>query len=459
MSFALDATFVRRMSDASKEFDVDTVRLDGALDTGVLQRPRAELSWQGRTGALTAVIEQRVVLGSAPHADVVVSDSAVSKLHCELDPRLDGLWVRDLGSRNGTHVRDVRVVEARVPDGATLRVGSTVVTVRYSPEPTSVDLWRDTTFGPLVGHSPSMREFFARLARVAKTDATVLIHGETGSGKELVATAIHEASPRAQGPLVVVDCGSLPENLLEAELFGHGRGAFTGASSAREGAIEAAHGGTVFLDEIGEVPLSLQPKLLRVLESRSVRRLGENHYRKVDVRFLSATHRDLRRMVNAGAFREDLYFRLAVVPVSVPPLRERVEDIPLLAQHFLPKGVPLSSVLDADTLRELLARPWPGNVRELRNFVDRAVALGAKEALSLSEDALFGAAAPTASAPAVKLDVPFKSLRDEWLMYLERAYILGLLERHGGNVSATAQAAGLTRAYVHRLLRKFDIER
>ncbi|MBL8684222.1 MAG: sigma 54-dependent Fis family transcriptional regulator [Myxococcales bacterium] len=447
------------MTDSSKDFDVDTVRLNSPFDSAVLRRPRAELTWQSKAGQQSATIEHRMVLGSAPHAEVVVTDNAVSKLHCELEPKLDGLWVRDLGSRNGTYVRDVRIVEARVPDGATLRVGSTVVTVRYAPEPTAVDLWGDVRFGPLVGHSPVMREFFARLARVAKSDATVLIHGETGSGKELVATAVHETSSRASGPLVVVDCGSLPENLLEAELFGHARGAFTGATGAREGAIEAAHGGTVFLDEIGEIPLVLQPKLLRVLESRSVRRLGENHYRKVDVRFVCATHRDLRRMVNAGSFREDLYFRLAVVPVTVPSLRERVEDIPVLAQHFLPEKVPLASVIDGETMQELLARPWPGNVRELRNFVDRAVALGAKEALSLSEDALPRPSTVSSSMPTVKLDVPFKTLRDEWLVYLERAYVLGLLERHGGNVTATAQAAGLTRAYVHRLLRKYDVDR
>ena len=252
----------------------------------------------------------------------MIEDATVSRLHAELDPRRDGLWVRDLGSRNGTFVNGVRVVSARVPDGGRVQLGAASITLLPSPTSVSVELWPDTRFGPLVGKSVAMRELFATLARVAAVDATVLVSGETGTGKELVAEAVHGASPRAGGPFVVVDCAALPDQLLQSELFGHARGAFTGAETARAGAIESANGGTVFLDEIGELPLAMQPALLRVLESRTVRRLGETAHRKVDVRFVSATHRDLRAMVTAGAFREDLYFRhRASLPLVVPPLR------------------------------------------------------------------------------------------------------------------------------------------
>ena len=304
-----------------------------------------------------------------------------------------------------------------------------------------------------------MRELFARLHRVARTESTVLIEGETGTGKELVARAIHEASSRADGPYVVVDCGALPENLLEAELFGHTKGAFTGAATARAGAIEAADGGTVFMDEIGEMPLPMQPKLLRAIESRMVRRLGETSYRQVDVRIVSATHRDLPSMVNSGAFREDLYFRLAVVPVAIPPLRARTEDIPLLAESFLPDGS--QGGLGPELMRELNGRPWLGNVRELRNFVHRAVALGAKEALAMGRPSTQPAPSkPTNGAEVqapVSIDEPFKDVRDRLLDNLEREYMRGMLERHNRDTSAIAQAAGLDRSYIYRLIHQHAV--
>jgi transcriptional regulator with GAF, ATPase, and Fis domain len=299
-----------------------------------------------------------------------------------------------------------------------------------------------------------MRELFARLGRMAASEATVLIQGETGTGKELVARALHEASPRAAGPFVIVDCGALPESLLDAELFGHSRGAFTGAAGARAGAFEAADGGTLFLDEIGELPLPLQPKLLRVLEARTIRRLGENEVRPVNVRFLSATHQDLRTMVNAGAFREDLYFRLAVLPVTVPPLRERAGDVALLARSFLPAAA--QGLLTPALVAEIEARPWLGNVRELRNFVDRLTALGERDALASTP-----AAGPTSAnrplLPADWLTLPLRDLRERCTNQMEQEYVRALLDRHGRNVSAAAQAAGVDRTYLHRLLRKYGI--
>jgi len=417
------------------------------------ERVAPQLAWTDSAGAHVAVLEGRATIGSAPGVDVLVVDPAVSKLHAELELRDDGVWVRDLGSTNGTFVDRVRIASACVPPGGVMRVGRTVVSVAYGPKPTRIALWPSARFGPLLGQSSKMRELFARLAKISAMDATVSIHGETGTGKELVAEAIHQASPRKDGPFVIVDCASLPENLLEAELFGHARGAFTGAIAARAGAIEIADSGTVFLDEIGELPIAMQPKLLRVIESRTVRRLGETTPRKVDVRFVSATHRDLRTMVNVGAFREDLYFRLAVLLVDIPPLRARSEDIPLLIEHFLTDT--RDEGLAAELVREASSRPWLGNVRELRNFVDRARALGANEAIASVRDV-----APNPSTmnfPTIPVDRPFKEIREQWLDHLEREYLRVLLERHAHNLPAVAQAAGLDRTYVYRLVKKHDL--
>ncbi|MFO0630926.1 MAG: sigma-54-dependent Fis family transcriptional regulator [Polyangiales bacterium] len=313
----------------------------GFTRTAVYREP--QIRWHDATGSHSALIRGRTMLGSAENCTHVVHDPLVSRLHVALDVADDGIWVRDLGSRNGTYVAGVRVREACVPDGGAVRIGNTDVRVHYDQNEAVLDLWPTEQFGPMWGRSVVMRELFARLARVAGNESTVLIQGETGTGKELVARAIHQFSRRRDGPLVVVDCGALAENLLEAELFGHARGAFTGAAHERPGAIEAAHGGTVFLDEIGEMPLAMQPKLLRALESRSVRRVGETRYRDVDVRFVAATHRDLAEMVNAGTFREDLFFRLPVLPVTLLlPLRQRTDDIPLLVSRMLPRGAPRS---------------------------------------------------------------------------------------------------------------------
>jgi DNA-binding NtrC family response regulator len=406
------------------------------------------------------VLEGTAIVGSGEGAAIrIEGDRLVSRVHAELEVRDDGVWVRDLGSTNGTFIDRVRIVQARIPTDGSVTVGGTKLEVRVGSEKRQV--WPMDHFGPLLGSSATMRAMFHKLSRVAPADAPVLILGETGSGKELVARAIHDASPRSKRPFVVVDCGALPANLLESELFGHARGAFTGAVTTHVGAVEVAAGGTIFLDEIGELPIDMQPKLLRALESRTFRRLGETEHRPIAARFVAATHRDLPSMVNAGSFREDLLFRLNVLPIVVPPLRERRDDIGLIVEALVrARGAPPLEV----PLEELASRPWPGNVRELRSFVERAITLGTGEALAMTTPGKAPAAAADGGAagtgfPPVDVAVPFKDVRDRWIDHLERAYVTRALEVHGGNVTAVAESAGLARSYVHRLIRKHDLDR
>jgi two-component system response regulator GlrR len=420
-----------------------------------LLRCSPRLSWQDLRGSHDRIIDRTLVLGKVEHVDLTVADRAVSRLHAELDPRDTGLWVRDLGSRNGTFINGVRVTSGCIPEGGTLKVGGTELQVRYASDPQEVELWPGPEFGAMIGPSVVMRELFARLARIARSSSPVLITGETGTGKELAAQAVHDHSDRAGGPFVTVDCGALPETLLESELFGHDKGAFTGAASARAGAIEAAQGGTVFLDEIGELPLQLQPKLLRVIEARTIRRLGENHHRPVDVRFIAATHRDLKVMVSQGGFREDLYFRLAVLPVWIPPLREHRQDIPALLARLLPAESGLE--VTPNLLRELTDRPWLGNVRELRNALERMTVLGPLDGQPGPE-----ASPPTGTGapfdiPAEWAPLPYKAFRDRSYEALERAYLRSLLARHDYKISAAAEAAQIHRTYLHRLIRRYGL--
>ncbi len=312
-----------------------------------------------------------------------------------------------------------------------------------------------------------MRATFAAIARAAATASSVLVTGETGTGKELVARALHEASVRNGGPFVIVDCAALPEHLLDAELFGHTRGAFTGAVAARAGAFEAANGGTLFLDEIGELPLAMQPKLLRALEARTERRLGETDHRPVDVRIVSATHRNLGRMAACGAFREDLFFCLSVLPLRLPALRERAIDIPVLLDGFLAGGV-RSHFSDAQ-LAHICELPWLGNVRGLRNFAERAVAFGASAALAMVDlDASPQHTAPPraprgspGAPPAVAQTDPstelFSAFRERWIDHGEAMYLRKLLALHAGNVALAARAAGVARAHLYRLIKKHSL--
>ncbi|TMQ02228.1 MAG: FHA domain-containing protein [Deltaproteobacteria bacterium] len=398
-------------------------------------------------GATFSSTGPRCSIGSHPSNDLVIDDPTVSRFHSEIAIEDRGVEVRDLDSQNGTNLDGVWVTSAFVREGSLLALGHTVLSFGLTASTFPALLSDATRFGSLIGESPAMRATFALLERAAASHATVLLEGETGTGKEEAALSIHAASPRAAGPFVVVDCGAMPAALLESELFGHEKGAFTGAATQRTGAFEAAGGGTVFLDEIGELPLELQPKLLRVLERREIRRLGSNAYRPADVRVIAATHRDLRAGVNGETFRADLYYRLAVLRVALPPLRARPDDISALARHLVEQiGAPPAAaarLLEPEFLASLARSAWPGNVRELRNHLERC-AVFEQPALP---DPIAEPRAPT----RVDIRVPYGVARARLLAEFERAYADELLRAHDGNLSAAARAGGLDRVHLWRL--------
>jgi DNA-binding NtrC family response regulator len=436
------------------EQSVATVRQ--LIDTVAI--PRLALTVEREGGKLTSrtVIYDGDLCRIGTHSsnDLVLSDPAVSRFHCRL-MREEGAWrVRDWGSLNGTKLESVRIRDADLPADATLSLGDSIVRVRAVAPQEQVVVPMIPAFGSLAGTSVSMRKLFALLEKVAASDINVLIEGESGTGKELVANEIVQRSSRADKAFIVVDCGAISPNLVESELFGHVRGSFTGADRDRMGAFEAADGGTVFLDEIGELPLELQPKLLRALEAREIRRVGETRPRKVNVRVVSATNRDLEREVNRARFREDLYFRLSVINVRVPPLRERLEDLLILIRVFLTAlgTSDQERLFSPSVLAEMTKHDWPGNVRELRNYVERTVVLQ-KASPTMRRSA---PSSNNMSAP-VDIGIPFKIAKDAAVDTFERAYLGALLESAGGNMSKAARTAGMDRMYLHRLVQKHGL--
>ena len=417
-------------------------------------------------GAEIPVEGDRTSIGGAEDNAIVLSDPTVSRHHAEVVSGPEGVLVRDLGSKNGTFVGDSRVKEAYLTPGARLRCGQTTLAFEVATDRVVVLPGRQERFGELYGRSTAMRQVFAVLERVAATEMTIVLRGETGTGKELAARALHEASPRASGPLVVLDCAALDRELVSAQLFGHEAGAYTGAVGARPGAFEQAHGGTLVLDEVGELPPELQPKLLRVLERREVQRLGAARATRVDVRLVAATHRDLAAMVTAGTFRQDLFYRLAQVTVALPPLRERAEDIAPLAEELAsrvrsPGG---SRRFSRAALERLAAWPFPGNVRELRNLVERALALSAGPEVTREElEGLLDPAAavvivPAASAAAPHIDVePVGEIGPESLANAERGVIERALTKFEGNRTKTAAALGISETTLREKIRRYAI--
>jgi transcriptional regulator with GAF, ATPase, and Fis domain len=412
-----------------------------------------------------------VRIGSRSGNDIALADTTVSRRHAEVVRVSDGVLLRDLGSTNGTFVGPVKVREVYLSPDTRFRVGQTELVFAPADEVIDVLPSEEPFFENMVGGSLAMRELFGLLARVAPTELTCMVTGETGTGKELVSRAVHNRSKRAKKPFVVFDCGAVSESLVESELFGHERGAFTGAVASRPGVFEMAQGGTVFLDEIGELPLELQPKLLRVLEQREVRRVGSGQTRQVDVRVVCATNRNLRDEVQEGRFREDLYYRLAVVELRLPPLRQRFEDIPLLVDHILRHCAHNSGVKDlsGEVVELFEAYHWPGNVRELRNVVERAlpfcdagrITLGTlPEALRVASRSAADASSASVELgvdPGAMHELPFKDAKDKIIDAFERQYLVDLIERHDGNISRAARAADMDRKSISRLLKKHDI--
>jgi len=399
-----------------------------------------------------SVTGDAIGIGSSADNALALADPAVSRYHLELRRGPDGIAVLDLGSSNGTWLGNARIERALVPPGTRLRIGDTELAVDDGGQSVAPPAAETPAIPELVGDSEAIREVSRLVHKLARVDSSVLIHGETGSGKEVVARALHAASPRRDHELVVVDCGSLPATLISSILFGHEKGSFTGADQRRTGAFERAHGGTILLDEIGELPLEVQPALLGVLERRQFTRVGGAQSITTDVRVLAATHRDLRAEVNAGRFRADLYYRLAVAKIVIPPLRERLEDLEPLARHFAARLTgreelgPLAGMLHA-----LRAHAWTGNVRELRNVVEAAVVMGEVD---------LGDGTPRPVVPATTTDQPIATYRDARAAAVHRfeaEYLRELVERSGGNASEAARIARMDRPYLLTLLRKHGL--
>jgi len=421
----------------------------------VLQKSKLVVQRGPDRGLSYTIDRSAVVVGTDSTCDVRLRDSAVSRRQFEVRITPDGHVLRDLGSTNGTVVEGMRVGEIYLRRGARIVVGRTMLKFTPLHDSVQLPLSQRESFGEALGRSAAMRQVFAVLERVAPTDTTVLIEGETGTGKEVVARALHGHSPRAKGPFVVIDCGSIPTSLVESELFGHERGSFTGATDARSGAFEEASGGTLLLDEVGELPADVQPKLLRALETHQIKRVGSNRSAPLDLRIVAATNRALDDEVRAGRFREDLYYRLAVVRVRVPPLRERRDDIALLAKALARRVRPSddpASWLDEGVLAMLSGHDWPGNVRELRNVIERLSAL--PEAGDLFLEGPPGAAS---SSPVGVHGLAYHDAKTRVLEAFERSYLAAQLAREGGVVSKAADRAGIPRQTFHRLIRKHGL--
>ena len=417
---------------------------------------------RGRAYRLDASLPVRALIGTSPACEIRVGDREVSRRHAALERVGSSLRITDLGSTNGTWVDRVKVIEADLQGGEMLRVGATMFRVDLEdgdgaaaepPLPSAI------SFGRVVGASREMRRLYPLCERLAQTNVPVVIEGETGTGKEALAESLHEMGPRAQGPFVVFDCTAVPPSLVESELFGHERGAFTGALQTRKGVFEQAQGGTLLIDEVGDLDPSLQPKLLRAIERFEIRRIGGDKWIRVDVRVLAATRRDLDKEVQAGRFRDDLFHRLAVARIELPPLRHRLGDVTALAMHFWREMGGDPHAIPRDLLQKWEDYAWPGNIRELRNTIARQLALG--DLAASQQDRMPASIPPPPGAPGasggdaidrfVDMDVPYPQARDRILEEFEARYVARVLARHGGDVARAAAASGIGRRYFQKL--------
>lgn len=420
-------------------------------------RSRPRLTWSDAAGAHQLDLRDRRTVGSAVHCELVIADRAVSRVHCELAAEVDGLWLRDLGSRNGSYVNGVKVTEARIPSGSTIRLGTTDISVSYDAPSPPEELWAEPTFAGLIGYSAPMREVFAQVAELAKTDTSIIVEGEPGTGKKAIARALHDQSDRAGQPFVVVECAALPEPARAVDRL--------------EELLSSAEGGTLLIDEPSELPLTLQRELTPPLDAKAFR-------------VIVTTNTDLRRLLNQGAFRESLYFRLAGATVRVPPLRDRMGDFVPLLEHFLGDH---EDIVTPQLLADLERLPWTGNVRELRVYaermksgeIDRAAAAAAVEASEWEGRRVpFEQEYGTMEAPALIQPPPqlpagesaalppgvepwftigFKEFREKWIDMGEREYLRRLMVRTNRSSGAAAREAGLERTYLYRLLKKHGV--
>ncbi len=450
---------------------VDERPADAASETRSLHRARAltfqrfrfEVVTGSDQGAVQIAQGPEFSIGTAEGNHLVLTDRTVSRHHCVITYTANGFLLRDLGSTNGTFLGGHRIEAAYLKPGSIVGIGKTTCRFEGLNEVVTEALSDEAQYGRLLGESAAMRRIFALLPKIAASESTVLLEGETGTGKGLLAEAIHLNSPRAAAPFVVIDCSAIPSSLVEAELFGHAKGAFTGALNARLGVFETANGGTVFLDEIGELPLDMQPKLLRAIEDRTIRRVGASAPTHLNVRVVAATNRDLRHEVNRGTFRSDLYYRLNIVRLRLPPLRERREDIPVLAEHFYRHFTGNSEAKPpAEWLAALLRQDWPGNVRELRSAVERAVLMEDPELLK--EGAPFGGPPVSMSLPhaperPVEFDpaISFREAKERAVAVWERAYLESLLKTSGANLSKAARLAHMNRNHLRDLLKAHGV--
>jgi len=443
------------MKNKSPSSSLPVTRIISQADqSGVLRLQKGQLEViegpdKGKTKDLSPTA---LIVGTSAECDLILTDGAVSRKHFELVPEENGFLLRDLGSKNGTFSGTLRLRQATLVGSEEIRLGLTRIRLNLQDSHVDFPLSGKTAFGNLMGRSVAMRQVFAVLERAAGSDAVVLLEGESGTGKDLAAEAIHATSARAEKPFVVVDCGAMSPNLVGSELFGHHKGAFTGADQDRPGAFESGNGGTVFLDEIGELDRPLQQQLLHVLEKREVKRLGENQYRPVDIRLVAATNRDLSADVQDGRFREDLFFRLGVVRLRMPPLRDRQEDIAMMARNFVqklrPELDPLE-IISESVLAMFMNHNWPGNVRELRNVVERLLLFPENPLAAIPQTQV----KPQDSTQSI-MSLPFHEARDRWNEQFEKVYLTTVLDGCGGVVVRAAERAGIPRQTFHRLLTK-----
>ncbi|MGE5173765.1 MAG: sigma 54-interacting transcriptional regulator [Betaproteobacteria bacterium] len=418
----------------------------------VLKKARFVVT-KGRDEGKEMVLQNPLVtIGTLPENSLVLTDPTISRRHASVEETSSGYVLRDQGSTNGTFLDGVRVREGYLTPGSLIRLGQTEMT--FSPLEERIEILRSSSdnFGDLIGASAPMREVFGILERVSPTDITMLIHGETGTGKELAARAIHSHSRRASGPFIVFDCGAVAPNLIESELFGHEKGAFTDAVKSRQGAFELADNGTLFLDEVGELTPSLQPKLLRALDQHEVKRVGAEQSSEVNVRVVAATNRELEKEVKAGRFREDLFYRLSAVSVFLPPLRKRKEDIELIAKHLLTgisAGVDKKlRGLSSEAAAALAAYSWPGNVRELRNVLERAAALSDGKQIEAKD--LF--------LSQGKKTTTLEGLSGKTLEEIEKAAIHATLKSVSGNKTEAAKILGIAYSTLYEKIKKYGIK-